>query len=146
MTVILYHQARLPNSSHCSGWQGPHSGWHCFSEARLAGRPKCACSKPESSWELVSARWQPSTSKWRAPRMPGWQLCSVTSRLRYAQISPTKPFYILHYTYGMDYKLTGRGCACGAARPSHACLLSFPFHFQPEGFNLKAITAALATV
>jgi hypothetical protein len=23
------------------------------------------------------------------------------------QLGPTKPFYILHYTYGMDYKLTG---------------------------------------
>lgn len=25
------------------------------------------------------------------------------------EMAPGKPFYILHYTYGMDYKLTGEG-------------------------------------
>ena len=24
------------------------------------------------------------------------------------QVAPGKPFYIIHYTYGMDYKLTGK--------------------------------------
>lgn len=39
------------------------------------------------------------------------------------ELSPTKPFYILHYTYGMDYKLTG-GCEGerGEGVPSKGCL------------------------
>ena len=36
-------------------------------------------------------------------------------------MAPNKPFYILHYTYGMDYKLTGGGM-CMAARARYVCV------------------------
>jgi hypothetical protein len=42
-------------------------------------------------------------------------------------MAPNKPFYILHYTYGMDYKLTG----CGALHQSGqlpACCRSTIWH------------------
>ena len=33
---------------------------------------------------------------------------------RQLESSPGKPFYIIHYTYGMDYKKTGAGSAAAA--------------------------------
>ena len=39
------------------------------------------------------------------------------------EMAPKKPFYIIHYTYGMDYKLTGVWyCACHGRSANYARL------------------------
>lgn len=44
------------------------------------------------------------------------------------EMAPNKPFYILHYTYGMDYKLTGKG----EAQKQHGWIL-LPWALAVDG-------------
>ena len=52
---------------------------------------------------------------------------------RQLESSPGKPFYIIHYTYGMDYKKTGAGSAGGGGTAAGPPLS--PSHCAPDPFS-----------
>lgn len=46
------------------------------------------------------------------------------------QLSASKPYYILHYTYGMDYKLTGGAGAVGQKVEGMSMCISFSMRMR----------------
>ena len=75
-------------------------GLHCFSPQR----PPCYIP---SRYGFTIGVWLAGIKKvdlyLHMMSQPPWD--------KHLELSPGKPFSIIHYTYGMDYKLTGTGAA-----------------------------------